>query len=106
MIVGRKFTIRLGLVPAGSVLRQKLPARSGAVRVAAEGEHFGVMDESIDHRCGDDVIGKCLAPSIWGWHLFVSVETRSSLGLQHVFAFQPSSSCERSILGAALTVQV
>lgn len=36
---------------------------------------------------GDDVVGKGFAPSIWGWHLFVSVETRSSLGLQHVFAF-------------------
>ena len=65
-----------------------------------------MMHKSVDHRCGDDVIGKCFALSIWGWHLFVSVETRISLGLQHVFAFQPTSSCERSILGAALTVQV
>ena len=106
MIVGRNFTIRLGLVPAGSVLGEKFSAGSGAVGVAGEGEYFGVMDESVDHRCSDDVVGERLAPSIWGWHLFVSVETRSSLGLQHVFAFQPSSRCERSILGAALTVQV
>jgi len=46
-----------------------------------------MMHQSIDHRCRDDIVGERLTPPIWGWHLFVSVETRSSLGLQHVFAF-------------------
>ncbi|WP_172827015.1 hypothetical protein [Rhodococcus sp. KB6] len=45
------------------------------------------MDDSVDHRGRDRLIAEHVTPPIWGWHLFVSVETRSSLGLQHVFAF-------------------
>lgn len=33
------------------------------VGVAGEGEHFGVVDESVDHCCGHDVVGEGLAPA-------------------------------------------
>jgi hypothetical protein len=32
---------------------------SGAV--AFEGDHFGVVDEAVDHGCGDDVVSEHLA---------------------------------------------
>jgi hypothetical protein len=87
--------------------RQRIdPGVSESVTRPFQRQNLCVMDDSVDHHGSDCLIAEYVTPPIWGWHLFVSVETRSSLGLQHVFAFQPSSSCERSILGAALTVQV
>lgn len=65
-----------------------------------------MVHEAVDHGCGDDVVAEDFAPAIWGWHLFAVVETRCWLGLSVVFAFCPSSKCDRSMLGAALIVQV
>lgn len=45
-----------------SVLAQQFAACAGAVGVPGQGEHFGVMDEAVDHRRGDEVIGERLAP--------------------------------------------
>jgi hypothetical protein len=33
------------------------------VAVAFEGDDFGVVDESVDHRGGDDVVAEDLAPA-------------------------------------------
>ena len=37
-----------------------------AVAVAFEGEDLGVVDESVDHRGGDDVVAEDLAPGAEG----------------------------------------
>ena len=34
-----------------------------AVAVALESENFGVVDEPVDHRGGDDVVAEDLAPA-------------------------------------------
>lgn len=39
---------------------------AGAVGVAGEGEDLGVVDEAVDHGCGDDVVGEGLAPAAEG----------------------------------------
>ncbi|GAA4264301.1 hypothetical protein GCM10022255_116670 [Dactylosporangium darangshiense] len=49
---------------------------AGAVGVAGEGEDFGVVDESVDHGGGDDVVGEGFAPSIWGWLMFAGAWLR------------------------------
>jgi len=33
------------------------------VAVALEGEDLGVVDEAVDHRCGDDLVAEDLAPA-------------------------------------------
>ena len=33
-----------------------------AIGVAFERDHFGVVDEPVDHRCGDDVVAEHLSP--------------------------------------------
>src|SRR4051794_36068425 len=34
-----------------------------AVAVAFEGDDFGVVDEAVDHGCGDDVVAEDFAPA-------------------------------------------
>ena len=36
---------------------------AGAVGVAGEGEDLGVVNEAVDHGCGDDVVGRGLPPA-------------------------------------------
>ena len=43
-------------VAGGAVLAEQFAAGAGAVGVAGEGEHFRVVDETIDHGRGDDVV--------------------------------------------------
>ena len=38
-----------------------------AVALALEGDHFGVVDESVDHGGGDDVVAEDLAPAAEGF---------------------------------------
>lgn len=53
-----------GLVVGGAVLfDEELAALAGAVRVAGEGEHFGVMHEAIDLAAATTFIGKLFAPT-------------------------------------------
>jgi hypothetical protein len=52
------------LVAGVAVFAEEFAAGAGAVGVAVEGEDFGVVDESVDHGCGDDVVGEGFAPSI------------------------------------------
>jgi hypothetical protein len=33
------------------------------VAVAFEGEHVGVVDDAVDHGCGDDVVAEHVAPA-------------------------------------------
>lgn len=61
-----------GSVALGTVLlSEEFAALPGAVGVAGQGEDLGVVDEAVDHGCGHDVVRERLAPTIWGWHLFV-----------------------------------
>ena len=48
------------------VLGEEFAAGAGAVGVAGEGEDLGVVDEAVDHGCGDDVVGEGLAPAAEG----------------------------------------
>ena len=34
-----------------------------SVAVAFEGDDFGVVDQAVDHGCGDDVVAENLAPA-------------------------------------------
>ena len=45
---------------------EELAACPGAVGVPAEGEDFRVVNESVDHRGRDDVVGEDLTPSAEG----------------------------------------
>ena len=40
------------------VLFDEFSAGSGPVGLPVEGEDFGVVHESVDHRCSDDVVGE------------------------------------------------
>jgi hypothetical protein len=55
-------SVALGAV----LLGQQLAALAGAVGVAGQGEDLGVVDQSVDHRGGDDVVGEGLAPAAAG----------------------------------------
>jgi len=35
------------------------------------GDDRGVVDQPVDHGCGDDVVAADLAPAFWSWDLFV-----------------------------------
>jgi hypothetical protein len=41
---------------------EELASASCAVGVAGQCDDFGVMDETVDHRGSDDVVGEDLAP--------------------------------------------
>jgi hypothetical protein len=43
------------------------------VAVAFERDDLGVVDESVDHGGGDDVVAEHFAPAIWGWLMFLRV---------------------------------
>lgn len=60
---------------------------SESVGIGAGFDDVAAEREPIHDRRAKSRVGERFRPTIWGWHLFVSVETRSSLGLQHVFAF-------------------
>lgn len=55
-----------GSAAVGAVLAEEFATCTGAVGVAGEGEHFSVMDEAVDHGCGDDVVGEGFAPAANG----------------------------------------
>ena len=38
-----------------------------SVGVAAEGDDFGVVDESVDHGCGDDLVAEDFTPAAEGF---------------------------------------
>jgi hypothetical protein len=48
-------------VALAAVFGEEFAAGAGAVGVAGEGEDFGVVDQAVDHGCGDDVVGEGLA---------------------------------------------
>ena len=37
------------------------------VAVAFERQHVCVVDDAVDHGCGDDVGAEHVAPAIWNW---------------------------------------
>jgi hypothetical protein len=38
-----------------------------SVAVSFQRDHFGVVDEPVDHRCGDDVVAEHFAPAAEGF---------------------------------------
>jgi hypothetical protein len=52
------------LVVGGAIFfGEQLAALAGALGVAGEDEHLGVVHEAVDHGCGDDIIAKRFAPT-------------------------------------------
>ena len=59
---------------------------AGAVRVAGEGEHLGVVDEPVDHRGGDDVVAEDLTGERGGRNRRVhEINLTQQLGKESVF---------------------
>jgi hypothetical protein len=54
------------LVSAGDTRAKEFASASRAVGVAGERDDFGMMNEAVDHRGGDDVVGEDLTPPAKG----------------------------------------
>jgi len=53
-----------GVCPVrAGLLGEEFSALAGVVGVAGEGEDLGVVDEPVDHRGGDNVVGEGFAPA-------------------------------------------
>jgi hypothetical protein len=72
-----------------------------AVAVSFECDDLGVVDEAVDHGCGDDVIAEHFAPSNWSWHMFAGAETACQLGFPVLCVSYRSSRLNGDMLGTA-----
>ena len=46
-------------------------ASAEPVAGALEGEHVGVVDDAVDHGCGDGLVSEHAGPAIRGWHMLI-----------------------------------
>jgi hypothetical protein len=53
-------------------------------------DDFGVVDEPVDHRSGDDLVAEDFTPAMWDWHGFVSSDSWRDVG---VLPFGVSAGC-------------
>jgi hypothetical protein len=51
------------------------------VAFAFEGDDLGVVDEAVDHGCGDDVVAEDFAPANRGWHKFAPATNPPTAGI-------------------------